>query len=246
MKIAPIFGAIALCLPAFTQADTIGFEIGSSVWNQNYAGTVQSGPNSIDVEQTLGLQDETDKSFYLLIEHPIPLIPNFLFAKTEISVEETGTINVGFNFDGAEFTEDALVTTDSDLSYTDLTLYYELLDNWINFDAGITVRQFDGGITLTGNGLTAREKFDDILPMLYLAAKFDLPLTGLYIGGDMNTLSYNGDALVDYKLNIGYETSFGLGLEAGWRSFDLDFADSSDEKIDTAIDGGYASIFYHF
>ena len=246
MKNASILGVIAICLPALAQADTIGFEVGTSAWNQNYKGTVQSGQNTLDLEKTLGLEDETNNSFYILIEHPIPLIPNIMLARTEMDIEEAVTIDDGFIFDGTVFSTETQLTTESDLSHTDLTLYYELLDNWVNLDVGVTVRQFDEGITLKGGGLTASEKIDDTLPMLYVAAKFDLPLTGLYIGGDINALSYNGDSLNDYKVNIGYETSFGLGLEAGFRSFDLDYEDSSDEKANATIDGGYATIFYHF
>ena len=240
----------ALILPALVQADTIGFEVGASVWNQNYEGAVQSGPNSLDVEQTLGLEDKTNNSFYILIEHPIPLIPNVMLAKTEMDIEETATIEGEFVFDGIIYPANADITTNSDLSHTDLTLYYELLDNWVNFDVGITVRQFDEGINLTGETIvgteTATEEFDDTLPMLYVAAKFDLPLTGLYAGGDLNALAFDGDSLIDYKVNIGYETSYGLGAEIGFRSFDLDYEDSGDERADVTIDGGYASIFYHF
>ncbi|ARN74421.1 TIGR04219 family outer membrane beta-barrel protein [Oceanicoccus sagamiensis] len=254
MKKSLILGAAALCLPAFAQADTLGFEVGVSAWNQNYEGTVQSGPDSLDIEQTLGLEDETNNSFYVLIEHPIPLIPNVMLARTEMDIEETVNIDDGFIFDGTPFPSGTQVTTESDLSHTDLTLYYELLDNWVSLDVGVTVRQFDEGITLTGEvpigpstlTLKASEEIDDTLPMLYVAAKFDLPLTGLYVGGDVNALAYDGDSLIDYKVNIGYETSFGLGIEAGFRSFDLDYEDSRDEKADATIDGGYATLFYHF
>ncbi len=257
MKNALFLGAAALCLPALAQADTIGFEVGASAWNQNYEGTVQSGPDSLDIEDTLGLEDETNNSFYVLIEHPIPLIPNVMLARTEMDIEETVTIDGGFIFDGTPFPDGTIVTTESDLSHTDLTLYYELLDNWVNLDVGITVRQFDEGIKLKGEytlpiadpvtiNVSASEEIDDTLPMLYIAAKFDLPLTGLYAGGDVNALAYDGDSLIDYKVNIGYETSFGLGGEVGFRSFDLDYEDNRDEKADVTIDGAYASIFYHF
>ena len=255
MKKILILGA-ALCAPALVQADTIGFEVGASAWNQNYEGTVQSGPDVLDVEQTLGLEDDTNNSFYILIEHPIPLIPNIMLSRTEMDIEETIALDEDFEFDGQDFPSGSQLTTESDLSHTDLTLYYELLDNWVNLDVGITVRQFDEGITLTSRipldpipatlVTTASEEIDDTLPMLYVAAKFDLPLTGLYVGGDVNALAYDGDSLIDYKVNVGYETSFGLGAEVGFRSFDLDYEDSRDEKADVTIDGGYASIFYHF
>jgi outer membrane protein len=252
MKKALIIGSIAMCIPAIASADFIGFRIGASAWNQNYEGTVQSGPDTLDVENVLGLDSETNNSFYVAFEHPVPLIPNVKLARTEMDTEEENTISEGFIFDDTPFSANSLVRTVSDLSHTDLTLYYEVLDNWVSLDLGITVRQFDEGISLSyrlqedGLSVSASEKIDDVLPMLYAAAKFDLPFTGLYAGGDVNAVSYDGDSLFDYKINIGYETSLGFGAEVGFRSFELDYEDSRTEKADITVDGGYASIFYHF
>lgn len=252
MKKALIIGSVAMCIPALASADFIGFRVGASAWNQNYEGTVQSGPDTVDIQNQLGLDDETNNSFYISFEHPIPLIPNVKLARTEMDIKEDNIITEDFFFDGIPFKAGNLVTTDSDLTHTDLTLYYELLDNWVSLDLGITLRQFDEGISLSysrdtdGRTVSAREEIDELLPLLYIAVKFDLPLTGLYAGGDVNAITYDGNSLIDYKINIGYETSFGLGAELGFRSFELDYEDSRTEKADITVDGGYASIFYHF
>lgn len=245
-------GTFALCLPTFAYADFIGFRVGATSWQQDFEGSVQSGPDVIDVDNVLGIQDETNNSFYIALEHPVPLLPNIALTRTDIDVEESNTIDDGFVFDGVPFLAGSDVTTVADLSHTDLTLYYELLDNWVAFDIGVTVRKFDEGISLSyqpivdGPILSASEDLDDALPLLYVAAKFELPLTGLYVGGDINAIKYSGDSFIDYKLNIGYETDFGLGAELGFRSLDIDYNESSLEKADLTIDGGYASIFYHF
>lgn len=244
--------ALALCLSPVAHADFVGVKLGASVWNQDYDGTVQSGSESLDIQRTLGLDNETNNVFYLSFEHPVPLIPNIAIGRTELSTNGTNTIDAGFDFAGVPFINGSNVTTQADFSHTDLTLYYELLDNWVTLDIGITLRQFDEGVELSyrpitdGPRISASEDFDDTLPLLYAAAKIELPLTGLYVGGDIKGIGYDGDSIIDYKINIGYETTLGLGIEAGIRSLELDTSNSRTENADLTIDGGYASVYYHF
>ena len=174
MKKALIIGSVAMCIPALASADFIGFRVGASAWNQNYEGTVQSGPDTLDIQNQLGLDDETNNSFYISFEHPVPLIPNIKLARTEMDIKEDNIITENFIFDGIPFRAGNLVTTDSDLTHTDLTLYYELLDNWVSLDLGITLRQFDEGISLSykpvanGPTVSANEEIDEVRANLML------------------------------------------------------------------------------
>src|SRR5690606_24255951 len=97
-----------------------------------------------------------------------------------------------------------------DLTHTDATFYYELLDNVVSLDAGLTVRYFDGGVQIRSQTNSATLDLDDPLPLLYLAARVELPL-GFYAGGDVNAFGINDASLLDYRLNAGWESSFGLG-----------------------------------
>lgn len=245
-------GALALCLSPLTYADFIGIKLGASAWNQSYEGTAQSGSESLDLQQRLGLDDATNNVFYLSFEHPVPFIPNIGLSRSELNIEGKNTVDDSFSFDGIPFPNGSDITTQADFSHNDLTLYYELLDNWVALDVGVTFRQFDEGIAISyqpiadGPIVSASEEFDDTIPLLYVATKIELPLTGLYVGADIKGIQYDGDSIVDYKINVGYETRFGLGIEAGMRTLKLDASNSSTEKADITIDGGYASVFYHF
>lgn len=227
-------------------ADTIGFELGAHSWQQNFSGDVSSGlvGNAVDVEADLGYSDETNNVIYALIEHPIPILPNVRIQQTELDLSANGSAN--FQFGNISFA--GPVSSSIDLSHTDLTLYYELLDNWVSVDVGLTVRSInDGKIEITDQTTGQTESFDAdvVLPMLYVAARFDLPLSGLYIGADVNGVGISDNSLFDYRAKIGYETSIGLGIEAGYRSFELDY-DDDDDMADLTIEGAYAGIFYHF
>ena len=72
---------IALMLGFITQsgaaqADVLGWRVGANLWQQQFDGDVSSGGANIDLEDDLNYDDETDLSYYLQFEHPIPLLPN--------------------------------------------------------------------------------------------------------------------------------------------------------------------------
>ncbi|MFA7554434.1 MAG: TIGR04219 family outer membrane beta-barrel protein [Spongiibacteraceae bacterium] len=247
MRYPLISAGLACALSTTAIADTIGFEIGAYAWQPNFSGSVESGKlsSNIDIEDDLGFDDESSTVFYALLEHPIPLIPNLRIQQTELDISTNNT-TAPFSFGGEVYTGN--ISSNIDLSHTDLTFYYEILDNWVSLDVGFTARIIqDGLVEIHDRTTNQTESFeaDGVLPLLYLAARFELPLTGLYAGGDINGLGINNDSIIDYKVNIGYETSIGLGLEAGYRNFSIDYDDNND-TADLTIDGAYISAFYHF
>ena len=248
-RMLPIAGlAIAAALPLAATADTLGFRVSADSWRQQFDGYVQDGPDRIDINDTLGIDDETNNMFSVSFEHPVPFLPNISLTRTKLDVSASNTINQSFTFDNVTYTVTDQVKTNADLSHTDATLYYEVLDNWVSLDLGLTIRKFDEGVQLRSSAGTAKLDLDVVIPMLYVATKFDLPLTGLYIGADVNGISFRGSSLIDYKINIGYESSIGLGIEAGMRRFDINYEDNNDssQQADVTIDGAYAGLFYHF
>ena len=134
-----------------------------------------------------------------------------------------------------------------DLSHTDVTLYYEILDNWVNLDLGLTGRVFDDGVSITdvNTGLKGDLDIDYVIPLVYAEARFDLPLSGLSLGIQGNAISYDDDTLYDAKFNLGYTFAFGLGVEAGYRLIDFDY-DDDDETADVNFDGVYAGLYWDF
>ncbi len=109
------------------------------------------------------------------------------------------------------------------------------------------MRLFDNGIKIKSlsTGQNAKLDFDSAVPMVYAAARFNLPLSGLYVAVDGNGIGYSGDTLFDYRALVGYESPIGLGAEIGFRNFDLNYKDGGDEG-DVKIDGAFAQVFYHF
>src|SRR5690606_7128931 len=133
-----------------------------------------------------------------------------------------------FVFDDRYFPPGQTVRSNIDLTHTDATFYYELLDNVVSLDAGLTVRYFDGDVKLRALSGEASLDLDDPLPMLYVAGRVALPL-GFYVGADVNGTGIRDSKLIDYRINAGWESAIGLGVELGMRKFDLDYDDDDDE-----------------
>lgn len=235
----------AFAAPAY--ADAVGIRVGAYRWSPDFGGTVESGGERIDINRDLGIDDDDANTFFVAIEHPIPVLPNLMLKRTELDTSATQRLSRTFTFDDQIYVASDIVHTDIDLTHTDATFYYELLDNWAELDLGLTVRYFEEGVRLEAElaGESSELDLDVALPMLYVAAKFNLPLTGAYVAVDGNGVGYGGSTLFDYRAAVGYESSIGLGAELGYRSFDLDY-DDDDDQADIKVDGVYASVFYHF
>lgn len=243
---------LGLALPYNAQADTIfGVYAGGGSQKFDFTGDFEdtdlpSSVGNIDLEDDLSLSDSSGTFFYIAIEHPIPVLPNLLVYSTEIDQSETSTVTRTIRFDNSTFTSGTAVDSNIDLSHVDATFYYELLDNWVSLDLGLTIRKFDGEVELvSATAGTAQEDIDYTIPLLYGKAQFDLPLTGLYVAASGNWVGAGSNNFLDSIVKIGYESTLGLGLEAGYRIINLE-VDEDDLEADFGFSGIYGAATFHF
>ena len=145
MKKIALAVTLASILSTNVQADALGIYLGGQIWDNQASGTFGDGSSQVD----FNLADQTQNSFFIAFEHPVPLIPNIRIASTTLETEGSTTLNTEFEFDGQTFSENTNVNADFNISYVDYTLYYELFDNdLISFDFGLTGRDFDGDVTV--------------------------------------------------------------------------------------------------
>ncbi|MCP4492273.1 MAG: TIGR04219 family outer membrane beta-barrel protein [Gammaproteobacteria bacterium] len=230
------------------QADIVGLQIGTSSWTPDYSGTLVLDSSTttgtpIDVEDDLGFSDESHSVVWVEIEHPVPVLPNFRLVLSTLDASASSTIVSPIIYGGETFTGD--IDTRFDMSNTELTLYYELLDNWINLDAGLSVRQYDGVSRVSSSTASASADLDFAVPLIYLDARIDLPFTGFFIDSTLNTISIDDSAITETLVGLGYESDFGIGGRLGYRSLELEF-DEADLDVDLEFEGMYLNVFYHF
>ena len=248
MKKRTLAATLALLAMPFTAsltcADTIfGIYAGAGQWQADYSGNI--GKPSIDVNQ-LGAKDSDNNFYYIALEHPIPLVPNIKLQKLDVSTQQTAVITQSFAIDGAVFAAGSNVTSDIDLSHTDLILYYEILDNWVNLDVGVNVRRFDGYVSSANETTAIQTDLDDTIPMVYAKAQFDLPFTGFSAGLEGNAANFGDDRITDYSAKIMYmfDSALDLGVEVGYREMSIDLDDTV--KTDMTMKGPYAAFVFHF
>lgn len=224
------------------------FHAGAQHWNQNYEGFVRdldttTGNTRVDLQSDLGFDDESGNVIYVAFEHSIPFLPNLKLQQTELETNGNSQ-GIDFDFDNQNFSTS--IISEIDLSHTDATFYWELLDNYISIDLGLTARWFDGDVKIrdTGSNSSANEKLDAVIPLLYTEVRVDLPLNGLYASVSGNFLGAGDNSFLDYQATVGYESDFRFGVEAGFRSLDLDLDDVDDVEADITVDGAFIGLFF--
>ncbi len=247
-----VFGALAACLfttsATSAYADTVfGVYAGAGTWQQEYGGDVTSGISTVNVEDDLGIDDDSNTVLYVALEHGVPVLPNIRAQHFSMESEGNNVLSRTIEFNGEVFSIADSVATTVDLTQSDAVLYYEVLDNVVSLDLGLAVSLIEGRIEVASLADSAEAEFDEVVPMVYAKARADLPFTGFWVGVEGQGLSYDDNSLLEINAQIAWESDMGLGIEAGWRSVDIEldtFDDVDSAEID--VSGPYAAINYHF
>ena len=239
-------------------ADALGLRAGVEYWQADLSGEAQTQvarakkakPVNFDEWQIYGA---TYNSVWFNFEHPIPFVPNVRMSYTNIQNSKSRTVK---HVAGSTtyYTKDSITLTFDNI---DSTLYYEVLDNWINLDVGLTARSLNGdfdAISTIGDGLTApvqdRTPLTKLVPMLYLNARFDIPfLNGLYVQSVINGASLKGNTLYDADARVGYDlnlVALDVGMYAGYRRMVLKSTSLGNLYADAVMDGLMTGFEIHF
>ena len=236
------------CLATFSTmaaADTIaGLYAGAGIWRAGPDGNI--GATSAEFE-SLGLSSGSNGFVYVAVEHPIPLWPNVRLQHTRLASRGEGTLSSRFQLDDVEFATGEPISTDLDLAHTDAVLYYEVLDNVVSLDLGLTLRLFSGHASVASRSQSLSESIDiDLaIPAAYGSASIGLP-AGLAVSAAGHFVGYSGNSLSDLSAHVAwsYESAIDLGVELGYRRIALKVDD--DAQTDVGLGGPYAAVAFHF
>lgn len=238
----------ALLIGGTAQADTLfGLYAGAGSWQQDFSGDVAAGGEDIDVERDLDFDRESNNMLYVALEHGVPVLPNIRVNHAKVAGSGRNVLERTVEFRGETFLVSENVASQVSLTQTDAVFYYELLDNVVSLDLGLTARWVDGDVEVVSDSTMARAEFKGVLPLLYGRTRFDLPLTGLWAGAEATGLAYDGHQLVDASAQVGWTSRIGLGAELGWRTLRLKLDDIDDiDNADVDISGPYFALNFHF
>ena len=133
----------------------------------------------------------------------MPLIPNVRVRSLDLSDDASNRLQRTFVFNGQLFVANTKVETDIDLDILDGTLYYTPQNNALRVNVWLTVRKIEGSISLDNLLVSTTKNFDETLPMLHASGGLNLPVPGIYVGGEIDTISYDGNTLRDLTARIG-------------------------------------------
>lgn len=253
MKKTIIAAGIASLLTASVQADTLlGLYIGGHMWANQAEGSFGDGANN---QAAFDFKDENQGSFFIALEHPIPLIPNIKIASTTLDTVGGVTSSGSFIFDDNTYDVNSQLDTTFDANFVDYTFYYELFDNdLLTFDFGLTARDIDSQINVVGDVSGTPTSGDlsvsGIIPLLYVNTIVGLPFTGFNIFAEANFLSYGDNSVYDYQIGVSYalldNLAVDLDLTLGYRALKLELDDVDDLYSDLTFDGIFAGAIIHF
>jgi outer membrane protein len=251
MKKAILAASLTALLCTSAQADTLlGLYIGGHAWANDAKGSFGEGETD---QAVFDFNDETQGSFFVALEHPIPLIPNVKIASTTLDTIGGATIDSSFTFEGVTYNASSDLDTTFDASFVDYTFYYEVFDNdLLTFDFGITARDLDSKINVVDEVTTQSSDLSvsGIVPLLYVNTIVGLPFTGFNVFAEANFLSYDDNTVYDYQVGVSYalldNLAVDLDLTLGYRGLKLELNDIDDLYSDLTFQGVFAGATVHF
>lgn len=234
-------------------ADLLRIEAGAGAWFQSPNTSMDYKTKvSLDGEDNSLGAEETDGYAWVLIKHPIPIIPNLRLEYVGIS--SAGEAEGKFKF----FPISLPAKTDStiEMNQFDIIPYYNMLDNtlWMTLDIGIDIKVIDSVYTakpIQGfDTLNYEEKTSSIIPLLYLRTRVEIPTTNIGLEADIKYITYNDSELVDFRAKVDYVFDsvpvIQPGVEIGYRVQKMNEVTDENLKIDLDFSGVYAGVTLRF
>ena len=209
-------------LSVYSIADAWRIEGGAGLWDGASNGTILHHGNvnifdlltlsDQEVTDTLGdHQDKTAGYLYVMIKHPIPVVPNVRFEY--VGVKSGGEI---------VYTKEILfgstsVTADSQLFITqyDTILFYNLLDNtfWTTLDLGVDIKYAQTQYYVPD--LNVDEISDSIIPMAYIRGRVEAPFAPVGLESDIKYITDGESTVYDIRVKVDYSFEMNAALEPG-------------------------------
>ncbi|MEC8522629.1 MAG: TIGR04219 family outer membrane beta-barrel protein [Pseudomonadota bacterium] len=246
MKKTALAAFLIAMTPVAAQADLL-FTVGAkaNAWTAEPSGQVDDGVSADSETDGLGLDSDSGTNLTVFFEHPVPVLPNVRLRQTSLDLDGSGTMTRNFN--GVQYT--GQVDSYMDLSHTDATLYWglPLPVPYVDINLGLTARMFGGEVIVEGTTLTGNQReeveLDFAIPMGFLEAQVGTPF-GIYAQAEINAIGYDGNALTDTVLTLGYDLPVpvvDLGLEVGHRAMSMK---TNKDTTDIETDFDVSGIFY--
>ncbi|WP_295022778.1 TIGR04219 family outer membrane beta-barrel protein [Sulfurimonas sp.] len=248
-KILSIMACGAI-LASSASADFTRVEAGAGAWMQSSKGTASYTDAGANGSYISNEKDSTQPYVWMLIKHPIPILPNLRLEYT--SVKDDGAATGKFK----DFNIGVATTTLSyDIKQYDIIPYYNILDNtaWITLDLGVDIKILDASYRAAPSGAFTGYSDSAMLavPLLYARARVQIPSTNIGIESDIKYLTTGNSTVYDFRAKVDYTLDFvpvvQPAVEIGYRTQKIDIDESGvDVKANVEFSGFYAGMMVRF
>jgi outer membrane protein len=251
--------SLAAMFATVSSADWGRIELGGGVWDQTPSGyasySESSGVPFVTAEGKYISSEKTtsDTYLWLLIKHPIPIIPNIRLEY--VTAYDQGKVTGGFK----DFIAPTVANASIGLTEYDIIPYYNLLDNtfWLTVDLGLDIKVIElvykaEGVDVGSVVDTNYEGTETIpLPLLYLRTRVEIPVTNIGVEADVKYITYSGSTVYDARVKLDYTLNFipivQPAFEIGYRVQKIDLtSDDERTRVDLEFTGVYAGLMLRF
>ncbi|MBN2870001.1 MAG: TIGR04219 family outer membrane beta-barrel protein [Campylobacterales bacterium] len=193
-----------------------------------YAPEVNGYFDYKNTQTDFGNDDESGYQIGAYFEHPVPVLPNL---RIDLTTESS--------FSGIDPVLGGVNTVSFD--QIDITPYYEILDNVVDIDIGVTFKVLDGQVEGAIN-----ESFSEVIPMGYIGAAVAFPGLPLSLAGNVKYIGYDGDSFTDARIKAVWDIAAGVHAQAGYRYESLKIDDRFDINTDVTFKGPFVGLGFTF
>jgi len=247
----------AAVIATTASADFARVEMGAGTWSQSPTGyaTRTDGSGSLSLDGTYTTAEDSSSEIYawVLVKHPIPILPNVRLEY--VSLSDAGLTNGKVN--GFQSTSNMPTTLDT--KQYDIIPYYNILDNtaWVTLDLGLDLKivQSDTEIKNIGTGIplapTTSYSSSDItvIPLIYVRGRVEIPATNIGLESDVKAITDGTNTVYDIRAKVDYTLDFipvvQPAIEVGYRVQQIK-VDDGDTQIDLNYSGVYAGLMLRF
>ncbi|MCX6053048.1 MAG: TIGR04219 family outer membrane beta-barrel protein [Campylobacterales bacterium] len=246
--------ACGILLASTANADFTRVEMGAGAWTQNSSGNLTYTSNGGTGNDKSLEKDNTSAYAWLLVKHPIPILPNLKLEYA--SIKNSGSATGSFK----EFSVAGAANTTLDMKQFDIIPYYNILDNtaWTTLDIGLDAKvanvSYDATGNITINGVVNNSYSKSItlpIPLLYVRARVQVPATNIGFEADAKYIAYSSSSMYDVKAKVDYTLGFipvlKPAIELGYRVQKIKIDEkATDATMDLTFAGAYAGLMLRF
>ena len=144
--------------------------------------------------------------------------------------------------------------TTTQLDQLDARILYPLTRKGMEVGVGLNIRYIQGVSSGTLDGTQQKIRVDDAIPALHARALFDLPFQGFSAGLEGSHTGFSDQFFddqaqlqyFDYRAQLRYQWTNGLGLQGGWQHQQMSLDLSDDSNTTFSSEGPYLDLNWRF